>query len=420
MVGQKLSDRYEIVSELGRGGMGVVYKAQDPVLNREVAIKLISPALLTPEIEQRFQIEAQVVAQMDHPSIGSIYDFGHHEGSLFFVMPVLEGTGLHELIRDQSLRLGEILDIGIDVAEALSYSHDRGVIHRDIKPENIMVSRDAEGGHLRVRVMDFGLARRTKVTALTKTGMLIGTASYVSPEQVTGTIVDGRADLYSLGTVLYNCLANDVPFTGELQSVLYRIVHEVPQSPRALGADIDDELEGIILSCLSKEPEHRPQSAKELMQTLVGYRSRLHESQRMKSVTVSRAVQVKRPLSPFINRTSELKELQQRLNLAVGGECQFVVLSGEPGIGKTRLLDELESLAKARHIRVLHGRFMEQDAAFPYHGFCEIIQEFFRRKETGSSPTEIPDFSDLGADLVGLFPMLGEIDAIRSTSSGAR
>jgi serine/threonine-protein kinase len=146
VIGKKLHDRYEIVAELGRGGMGVVYRARDPLLNREVAIKLIPPSQLTPDAEQRFQREAQLVAQMDHPAIVSIYDFGRHEDSLFFVMSLVQGTNLRGFLRDNSM-LGDVLDVGIQVAEALDYSHARGVVHRDIKPENIMVSReDAAGG----------------------------------------------------------------------------------------------------------------------------------------------------------------------------------------------------------------------------------------------------------------------------------
>src|SRR5512143_54566 len=168
MIGQKLSNRYEILSELGRGGMGVVYKAHDPLLNREVAIKLIPPSMLSPEGEQRFQREAQLVGQMDNPAIVPIYDLGKHEGSLFFVMPVVQGTNLRGFIRDQALTLGEVIDMGIQLAEALDYSHTRGVIHRDIKPENIMVSRE-EGSRVRVRIMDFGLAKAATESRITKT-----------------------------------------------------------------------------------------------------------------------------------------------------------------------------------------------------------------------------------------------------------
>ena len=166
MIGTKLANRYEILAELGRGGMGVVYRAKDPVLNRDVAVKLIPPGNLTADAEERFQREAQIVAQMDHPSIVPIYDFGRHEGSLFFVMPVLPGTNLRSLLREGSLRLGDVLDIGTQVSEALDYSHARGIVHRDIKPENIMTARET-GGHVRARVADFGLALTSTEDRLT-------------------------------------------------------------------------------------------------------------------------------------------------------------------------------------------------------------------------------------------------------------
>ena len=238
MIGQRLSNRYDIKSELGRGGMGVVYRAADPLLNRDVAIKLIPPTLLNPDTEQRFQREAQLVAQMDHPAVVPIFDYGKHEGSLFFVMPVVEGTNLRWFQRDGTLTLGEVIDIGVQVAEALEYSHSRNVTHRDIKPENIMVVRE-DSNRLRVRIMDFGLARGAAESKITKTGTIAGTLSYMSPEQVAAGGIDHRTDIYSLGTVLYECLTGEPPFSGELQSILYRIVHEIPQAPRAMGADIN-------------------------------------------------------------------------------------------------------------------------------------------------------------------------------------
>ncbi len=198
MIGDKLAERYEVLTELGRGGMGVVYRARDPLLNREVALKVVSSGELTPETEERFQREAQIVAQMDHPGIVPIYDLGRHEGSLFFVMPLVTGTNLRHLLWEGSLRLGEVLDIAIQVADALDYSHSRGIIHRDIKPENIMVAR-SNGEGVRVRVMDFGLAHMTTESRLTKTGTLIGTVAYLSPEQVGARAFDGRTDIYSLG-----------------------------------------------------------------------------------------------------------------------------------------------------------------------------------------------------------------------------
>ncbi len=418
MIGTKLAERYEILSELGRGGMGVVYRAKDPVLNREVAVKLIPPGNLTKDAEERFQREAQIVAQMDHPSIVPIYDLGRHEGSLFFVMPVLANTNLRQLLREGSLKLGDVLDVGMQVADALDYSHARGIVHRDIKPENIMTSRD-DAGHMRARVMDFGLALATTEDRLTKTGTLVGTVVYFSPEQVTSRSFDGRSDVYALGTVLYECLAGEPPFAGEVQAVLYRIVHELPQSMRTLGADVSEELEAAVLQCLAKDPEKRPKRAAHLAEALRRYRSKLHDEDFGRSVVFTASRMLPRPAAaaPFIGREKEMAELQRRLHAAIAGECEFVLLAGEPGIGKSRLVDELKSLARARKIRVLAGRFVEHDRAFAHQGFCELIQDYFRSKDAGLSESARPDFSDLAGDLLALFPVLSEIGELRAAAS---
>jgi eukaryotic-like serine/threonine-protein kinase len=418
LIGTKLADRYEILAELGRGGMGVVYRAKDPLLNRDVAIKLIPPGNLTKDAEERFQREAQIVAQMDHPSIVPIYDLGRDGGSLFFVMPVLAHTNLRHLLREGSLRLGDVLDIGMQVADALDYSHARGIVHRDIKPENIMTSRD-DAGHVRARVTDFGLALATTEDRLTKTGTLVGTVAYFSPEQVTSRSFDGRSDTYALGTVLYECLAGEPPFAGEVQAVLYRIVHELPQSMRNLGADVSEELEAAILQCLAKDPEKRPKRAGHLAEALRRYRGKLPDEDFGRSVVFSPSRMLPRPAAaaPFIGREKEMAELQRRLHAAVAGECEFVVLAGEPGIGKSRLVEELKNLARARKIRVLSGRFVEHDRAFAHQGFCELIQDYFRSKDAGLSETSRPDFSDLAGDLLALFPVLSEIGELRAAAS---
>ncbi len=418
LINTKLADRYEVLGELGRGGMGVVYRARDPLLNREVAVKLISSTDLTADIEERFQREAQLVAQMDHPAIVPIYDFGRHEGSLFFVMPVASGTTLLRLIRDQSLHLGEVVDIGIQVADALDYSHSRGVVHRDIKPANIMVTRE-EGSGARVRVMDFGLAHAATESRLTKTGTLVGTVAYLAPEQVASRAFDARSDIYSLGVVLYECLVGEPPFTGEIQSILYRIVHEIPQPPRALGAEIREELQDIILRCLEKDPAKRPPKAGQVSDALRRHKASLATDEFRMSVVLSASRVIQRPaLSVFIGREKEFAELQRRLNASIAGDCQFAVVAGEPGIGKTRLLEELKNLALARKIRVLYGRFVEQDRSFSYQGFCELIQDYFRTRDAAASAAERPDFSDLAADLIALFPQLSEIADLRAAVSG--
>src|SRR5262249_11352841 len=163
---------------------------------RDVAIKIIAPAVLTRQAEERFRREARLVAQMDHPGIVGVHDIGEHERSMFLVMPFVKGANLRALMNEGSLTLGDVLDIGIQTADALEYSHANGVVKRDVKPENILVARQQPKG-LRLRITDFGLARTSTESRMTKTGGLIGTLSYLSPEQITQGEVDGRADLYA-------------------------------------------------------------------------------------------------------------------------------------------------------------------------------------------------------------------------------
>ena len=378
------ANRYRIVRELGRGGMGVVYLARDPVLDREVAVKVMTPDVLSQEAVERFKREARVVARMDHPAIVGVHDLGEHSGSLFFVMAYVPGSSLRSFLSDQSLSLGEVLDIGIQVSEALDYSHQAGVVHRDIKPENILVMRSSPG-NVRVRVTDFGLAMATTENRLTRTGSVVGTMAYLSPEQLTTKAIDGRSDIYSLGIVLYECVTGHPPFGGEVQSVLYRIAHEAPDSPRMLGADIREDFEEIIMRCLEKDPASRPQNAGEVAEALRQHRSRLRDSDRVLKLSMMHgvSVQLQRPAAaPFIGRTKEFTELQKRMSAAaLASECQFAVIGGDAGIGKTRLLEELENIARGKKIRVLHSRFVEQDQAFPYQGFCAVIQEYFHRRQ---------------------------------------
>ncbi len=434
MIGTSLANRYELHSELGRGGMGVVYRARDPLLQREVAVKVLDVSTLSVTSEERFRREAQLVAQMDHPAIVPIYDVGRHENSLFFVMPVVQGTTVHTLIREGALELGEILEIVAQVAEALDYSHAQGVIHRDVKPENIMVAREEGGpehpsaGRLRVRVMDFGLARGA-ASRLTKTGNLPGTLSYLSPEQITATEIDGRSDLYSLGTILYECLVGKPPFSGTRYALLYRIAHEPP--PPLAGRGIDKALEGIALRTLAKDPAGRPQRGNELAALLRSYAEGLDESGRSEAGRSEARAPERSPggrdqpplILPMLGRQRELAELERRLSRALAGECQFVVIAGEAGMGKTRLLQELESMARSRGILVLRGHFSDQENAFPYQGFGELVQDYFRSREVSPEgealPAGGPDLEDLAADLEALFPVLTEIPAIRDAAAGA-
>ena len=193
MIGIKLANRYEIVRSLGEGSMGVVYLARDPLLERDVAIKVVKESFLSPESMGRFRREALLVARFDHPSLVTVYDTGEHEGSLFFVMPYVEGESLRYFLKHGKLSVTDVLEMGFQVAEALEYSHTRGIVHRDIKPENVLIAFERSG--LRARVTDFGLALASEDQRITGTDVVVGTVAYLSPEIVSGKSADARSDI---------------------------------------------------------------------------------------------------------------------------------------------------------------------------------------------------------------------------------
>ncbi len=196
-------------------------------------------------------------------------------------------------------------------------------------------------------------------------------------------------------------------------------MHEIPQPPRNLGAEVREELQDIVLRCLEKDPARRPPKAGQVSEALRRHRSSLHSDEFRMSIVSSASRTLARPaLSAFIGREKEFAELQRRLNAAIAGDCQFAVVAGEPGIGKTRLLEEIKNLATVRKIPVLYGRFTEQDRSFSYQGFCELIQDYFRTRDAASSSGGRADFSDIAADLIGLFPQLSEISELRAAVSG--
>ncbi len=439
MIGTRLANRYELLEELGSGGMGVVYWARDPWLDRNVAVKLVPPERLDARTEARFQREARLVAQMDHPAIVPIHDFGRHEKSLFFVMPLLAGTTLRQLIEERSLAPEDAVDIAVEAAEALAYSHSLGVIHRDVKPENIMVMRD--GGEPRVRVMDFGLAREIGGTSLSRSGGLAGTPAYLSPEQVTGARLDARTDVYSLGAVLYESLAGEPPFDGPIHSVIYRIGHDPPPRLAGRGLEVGDDLERIVLACLSKDPDDRPANARELASVLRSLAKRVLSGDEAAVTDEPPVAPRTRPRTsgsplPLVGREKEWRRIRERLRAALGGECHLVLLGGEAGVGKSRLLRELGRAARRQHVRVLRGHYSDLEESFHYEGLCDLVQDCFRGRGADLSGSDFsgaessssdpagpgalfPDFTDLAPELLAVFPVLSEIAELRQAARTA-
>jgi len=263
--GKAFAGRYQLIEELGRGGMGVVYKAQDTKLKRTVALKFLPPELThISEVRERFMREAQAAAALDHPHICTVYEFDEAEEKTFISMAYIEGQSLKKKIEAGPLELGEAIKIAIQVAEGLQEAHRKGVVHRDIKSVNIMVTEKDQA-----KIMDFGLARVTGTTLVTKEGMTMGTIAFMSPEQARGEQVDHRTDIWSLGVVLYEMFSGQLPFKGEHdQAVVYSILNEQPMPITDLRSEIPISLEQVVGKALEKNPDNRYQQVEELLDDL--------------------------------------------------------------------------------------------------------------------------------------------------------
>ena len=255
MVGSTIS-HYKILSELGRGGMGVVYKAEDTKLKRPVALKFLrSDILEDEEHKERFLREAQAAAALDHPNICTVHEIDEVEAKTFIVMAFLEGQSVKDKIAERPLKLEQALDIAIQTGQGLQAAHEKGVVHRDIKSANLMVTPQGQ-----VKIMDFGLAQLAERSKLTKTATILGTPAYMSPEQAQRLPTDRRTDIWSLGAVIYEMVTGRLPFEGEReQAVLYSIVSEPHEPITALRVGVPTELDHVVAKALAKKSAERYQ-----------------------------------------------------------------------------------------------------------------------------------------------------------------
>src|SRR5438067_7401224 len=267
--------RYEVVGEVGRGAMGIVYKAVDPVIGRTVAVKTIrlseeGTGLKHDELLARFQTEARAAGLLTHPNIVVVFDAGEEDGLYYITMELVEGKSLQALLDGgHSFPLPRTLRILDQTCNALQFAHERNVVHRDIKPANLMLTADDT-----IKITDFGTAKILQFGAAQQTSHVMGTPSYMSPEQVKGRAVDGRSDIFSLGVMLYEMVTGEKPFPGQnITTVIYKIVNEEPVPPRQIDPSIHPGISAVVMRALEKEPEQRYQNCREMLEDLRKYRT---------------------------------------------------------------------------------------------------------------------------------------------------
>lgn len=418
--GALLHGRYLLLDQLGQGGAGIIYKAEDEQLKRIVALKVLhADGGMAGDKLERFRSEARSVARLNHPNIVTLYDYAEQGTQPYLVMEYVPGQDLWELDNSFAPNLmpfTQSLPIIDGILAALEYSHSHQVVHRDLKPENVMITPDGQ-----IKVMDFGLARIQGQSRLTQEGLVAGTASYLAPELALGEPGDHRADLYALGVMMYELLTGRLPFSGEDPlTVISQHIHAPVVPPQRYNPNINDGLQTIILKLMTKNVNERYATAAQVRQDLAPILISIREdtvpvqvdssrSQGLEIDTTHQAILDRISRGKMIGREVELAELKRRWDLVRRGESgvePLVLISGESGIGKTRLLRELQVYAGLRDGYVLRGVAREEDAGTPYALFASALRSYVSEQPVETLRRHAPGF--IAGEVVKLAPQLGE------------
>ena len=407
MIGKSVS-HYDIVEKLGEGGMGAVYKAHDRRLDRTVALKFLPPHLARSlEDRDRFLLEAKATSALNHPNILTVYDLGEAEGQFFIVSEFVDGRTLRRMLEQGRIPLEQVLEFALAIADGLSHAHARGILHRDIKPENVMVTPES-----RVKIMDFGLARPlSSDDRLTHPGMLMGTARYMSPEQIEGKAVDRRSDIFAFGSLLYELIGGRSPFEGEYEvAVLYAVVNAEPAPLDELNPAVPAPLVRLIARCMEKSPTKRFVSFDEIVPLLQSLQREMSSALEGASALLAKNAPILPsailPEGLLIGREGESEALRQALSAVRAGTGRAIFVKGESGIGKTTVVSAAAREAHARGMHVLWGRSLFQEPGLPYHPYATAFRAAFPHAGNTLLDALAEDAEARGLRLAGRLPLI--------------
>jgi len=377
--GTTFASRYEVIEELGKGGMGRVYKALDKEINEEVALKLLKPEIASDESTvERFRNELKFARKIAHKNVCKMYHLSKEEETPYITMEYVAGEDLKRLVkRKGKFEEEEAISIAKQVCEGLAEAHRLGVVHRDLKPQNIMIDKEGDA-----KVMDFGIARSVEAPGVTQSGVMIGTPDYISPEQAEGEEADQRSDIYALGVILYEMVTGSVPFKGDTAlSVALKHKTQIPSDPRKLNPEVSENLSQVILKCMEKDRESRYQSADGILLELKNIEEGMPVTAAVRKPQIpaflvegEEELEEVRPV--FVSREKELGKLNTFLEMSLSRKGRAAFVTGEAGSGKTALVQEFARRTQEEHsdLIVASGKCNAHTGiGDPYLPFREVL-----------------------------------------------